>query len=663
MTREPENGSADTEHPPELRAPGTPDDESIPLGSLTVTIVPGADSPGSAGETSPVPTIDDVHLLSPPFMARSASGGLAPEPVVPNARWNQRHSISHSQHLAPTPLFPTDMYLYHPAPTNDPLPIAPPPSYLAAPQPQTAPNAPPSPVPATPSAASKLTTRRSTFDSVFRRSSAPPQQANSSSITLSTNSSSTTLPTVVSPICLPAGLMAQTIPIPGAPLPLAQSLQSDYQIMCGAFPEWPVPASSYVLGASAMGIVYGKDMRARQLILNWAEGQQNIRLNCPLSPNIALLTSLSLLQMNNHRLYGSLPTHIGNLLHLKELSLAGNLLSGPIPDSICELRNLEVVDLHDNQLSAPLPRLFCSGLRNLSILRLNNNCITGGIPEDIGNLKNLQQLYLGHNRMDGHLPSSLGNLSKLELLQLQHNRFMGEIPAELGQLKSLKFMFLNSNRLIGELSGALFTGLKSLEYLLMNRNQFNGEVPATLLAIRNIQILRLDNNYLIAPTKDKIPFGLKVGIQLGFKKIVLKPQFPGTPPYQIVPEYSEFPPDVLHPSDHIVAQRNRPGSAARLTTLYDLPDNPNRWNPSEVAFWCKSNGAHVDLCNSILDLSMTGAQFFRLGENDLESALGVWDEGFRCVLFGRMQSVLAVANGLVPPIYEEQEEVEGEESH
>ncbi|KAJ3017632.1 UNVERIFIED_CONTAM: hypothetical protein HDU68_011562 [Siphonaria sp. JEL0065] len=472
---------------------------------------------------------------------------------------------------------------------------------------------------------------------------------------------------------VPSSSSSEPSPPPVPALP--GNPEGDYKVLLAAFPGWEVPASSYVLGASAMGVVYGKDLKVRQVILNWQEGYQNIRLACLLSPKISSFTSLTVLQLNNHRIYGSLPVAIGNLRSLKDLSLAGNLISGPLPDSICDLANLEVLDLHDNQISAPLPIGFCRKLKNLNILRLNNNMITGGIPDDIGNLQNLQQLYLGHNRMDGPLPVSLGNLTKLELLQLQHNRFVGEIPSQLSQLKNLKFLFLNSNKLVGQLTGPMFSGLKSLEYLLLNRNQFNGDIPSALLSIKNIQILRLDNNYFVPPSKDKIPFGLKVGIQLGFKKcavmflthvsykiltkptrnrIVLKPQFPGTPPYQIVPEYTEFPPDVLHPSDHIALQRStRPGASARLITLYDLPDNPNRWSPTEVAFWAKISGGDEDLCRSILELTMTGAQFFRLGEDDLESALGVWDAGVRVVLFGRMQAVLAVANGLVPPSYDE----------
>ncbi|KAJ3378539.1 hypothetical protein HDU84_007491, partial [Entophlyctis sp. JEL0112] len=167
---------------------------------------------------------------------------------------------------------------------------------------------------------------------------------------------------------------------------------------------------------------------------------------------------------------------------------------------------------------------------------------------------------------------------------------------------------------------------------------------------------RLDNNYLDPVSKERIPFTLKMGIQLGFKKIVLRPQHSGVAPYKVVPEYSEFPPDVLHPSDHAAAQRYRAATttttASTLETLYDLPDNPHRWTPAEVSFWARVHGASRSVCESIRELGMTGGHFFRLVEADLQSALGVDDPRERAVLYSGMQRVLAVANGVMPPEYD-----------
>ncbi|KAJ3402055.1 hypothetical protein HDU80_005406 [Chytriomyces hyalinus] len=421
----------------------------------------------------------------------------------------------------------------------------------------------------------------------------------------------------------------------------------DRQILREAFPESQIPIASYLTqGNHALG--YGRDGRMKQIIMNWNDGF-DFRIEAPLSPGIGHLVCLTMLQLNNHRLGGSLPASFGMLVNLKELCLAGNCLNGPLPDSMCNLSNLEVLDLHDNQFSAPLPLEICR-LTNLRILRLNNNQITGTIPLEIGRISGLQQLYLGHNRMEGPIPKSICLLSKLELLQLQHNKLTGEIPADLGHLKSLKFLFLNSNRLIGELNGSMFTNFRTLEYLLLNRNQFSGDIPQALLNLRQTQILRLDNNYFNPASKDQMSFSVKLGVQLGFKKIVLRPQNPGQPPYLTVPEYTEFPPDVLHPSDHVAAQRSR--GTHRLTSLFDLPDNPNRWTPAEVAFWVKYYGANDDVCRSIIELQMTGGQFFRLGEGDLESALGMWDPNVRMIVGCAMQRVLAQSNGLLPPDYE-----------
>ncbi|KAJ3372160.1 hypothetical protein HDU84_001213 [Entophlyctis sp. JEL0112] len=191
--------------------------------------------------------------------------------------------------------------------------------------------------------------------------------------------------------------------------------ENDFLLLREIFSEWSVPDHTTILGGGGMGIVYSKDTRVRQIILNHSEDQP-IQLTCELSPAIANLTSLALLQLSNHQLHGSLPHEIGCLVNLRELALPGNMLSGPIPDSITALTLLEVLDLHDNQFSAPLPIGFFSALRRLSVLRLNGNMLTGGIPEEIGLVKGLTQLYLGHNRMDGPLPKAFGSLTKLELM-------------------------------------------------------------------------------------------------------------------------------------------------------------------------------------------------------------------------------------------------------
>ena len=47
---------------------------------------------------------------------------------------------------------------------------------------------------------------------------------------------------------------------------------------------------------------------------------------------------------------------------------------------------------------------------------LQNNAISGPIPDSIGKLEKLETLDLSHNKFDGGIPSSLGGLKKLNYL-------------------------------------------------------------------------------------------------------------------------------------------------------------------------------------------------------------------------------------------------------
>ena len=61
-------------------------------------------------------------------------------------------------------------------------------------------------------------------------------------------------------------------------------------------------------------------------------------------------------------------------------------------------------------------------LENLNLLGINNcrllqnNELTGPIPDDIGGLTELQTLDLSHNQIVGGIPSSLGFLTHLNYL-------------------------------------------------------------------------------------------------------------------------------------------------------------------------------------------------------------------------------------------------------
>ncbi|MFS8004013.1 putative protein kinase RLK-Pelle-LRR-XII-1 family [Helianthus anomalus] len=71
------------------------------------------------------------------------------------------------------------------------------------------------------------------------------------------------------------------------------------------------------------------------------------------------------------------------------------------------------------------------------------------IPPSIGHLKELQVLDLSQNQISGIIPREIGNLLKLQTLQLFENSLSGSIPTEIVHCKNLTILNLYSNKLTG----------------------------------------------------------------------------------------------------------------------------------------------------------------------------------------------------------------------
>ena len=73
-------------------------------------------------------------------------------------------------------------------------------------------------------------------------------------------------------------------------------------------------------------------------------------------------------------------------------------------------------------LRGTLYDLNFSAFRNLFVLDLANNSLSGTIPQEIGKLRNLSFLVLSINQLSGPIPSSIGNLTSLSILYLWGNK-------------------------------------------------------------------------------------------------------------------------------------------------------------------------------------------------------------------------------------------------
>eukprot|EP00588_Corethron_pennatum_P012793 CAMPEP_0194270896 /NCGR_PEP_ID=MMETSP0169-20130528/4800_1 /TAXON_ID=218684 /ORGANISM="Corethron pennatum, Strain L29A3" /LENGTH=386 /DNA_ID=CAMNT_0039013105 /DNA_START=187 /DNA_END=1347 /DNA_ORIENTATION=+ len=131
-----------------------------------------------------------------------------------------------------------------------------------------------------------------------------------------------------------------------------------------------------------------------------------------------------------------------------KLDMDENSLTGPLPEELSRLTSLEVIALDSNSLSGSIPPIF-SELTSLEIIDFDNNYLTGTLPDLIYDLSRLRVLDLNHNSLTGTVSDALANLTDLSFIQLHKNDFSGTVPGRIGELEELETMSLHENGFVG----------------------------------------------------------------------------------------------------------------------------------------------------------------------------------------------------------------------
>lgn len=237
-------------------------------------------------------------------------------------------------------------------------------------------------------------------------------------------------------------------------------------------------------------------------------------------------SSLSSLHLNNNDFNGErIPEEIYALTEVKRLYMSNCNLAGKFPEQIfLYLKGLEELDLSQNRLKGTIPE-FSMNMNDLVSINLENNVLTGDIPESINFLLNLEELYLGEQRkvtrngektgLSGNLPNFEG-LHALKVLDVSSNSLKGIIPSDFLNGITYKDRMVTLDLSDNFLTGSLPKELSQFELLniKLENNKFSGIHPDLCLREKwmkgNVKLYGCDA--ILCPTGSSNDYGRQVSV-------------------------------------------------------------------------------------------------------------------------------------------------------
>ena len=159
------------------------------------------------------------------------------------------------------------------------------------------------------------------------------------------------------------------------------------------------------------------------------------------------------------------------LLHLQD-----NALSGNVPEALSQVTRLSSLDLSMNSLQGELP-VGLGRLSDLKILRVGNNQLTGSTIRPIAsNIVGLKELNVSNN---------VGMNGQILMFAVDNDLTRFGLP------RDLEVLDIRNCSFSGQLSKAFFQQCDRLVSFQADDNDFMGVIP---VAIRNGTTTRMDTN-------------------------------------------------------------------------------------------------------------------------------------------------------------------------
>uniref|UniRef100_A0A0E0MGD6 Leucine-rich repeat-containing N-terminal plant-type domain-containing protein n=1 Tax=Oryza punctata TaxID=4537 RepID=A0A0E0MGD6_ORYPU len=287
-------------------------------------------------------------------------------------------------------------------------------------------------------------------------------------------------------------------------------------------PEWlpPFRVEKAYFASTSMGPSFPSWLQSQVDILELAMSDAGINDTFP-DWFSTTFSKATVLEMSYNQIAGGLPTNMENMSleklyldcnqiadriprmprNLMLLDISYNLISGHVPQSICELQKLNGLDLSNNLLEGEFPQ--CSLMSRVSFFRAR-------MMKDHDTTKHEERLsgcdYKSFVNMKGQeLQYDQENVTVVTI-DLSSNFFTGVIPEDIVSLDGIINLNLSWNNLNGKIP-YMIGAMNSLESLDLSKNKLYGEIPQSLSDLTYLSYLNLSYNNLTG----RVPSGTQLG--------------------------------------------------------------------------------------------------------------------------------------------------------
>ena len=235
------------------------------------------------------------------------------------------------------------------------------------------------------------------------------------------------------------------------------------------------------------------------------------------------LEGVTMIELTNKNLQGTLSPFLHHLKWLHKLHLFENKIQGTIPDSYGAFHSMQSIDLENNLISGTIPWSLSRLRETLRELWLGGNRLGGILPPDLRELHSLEYFGVAGNQLTGPIPPyedmvSLlsfmandnvltGNFhpywpGNIELLNVANNDLTGTISEKFSQLETLLEINAENNRLSGRLSVQSLYQLHRLVTLKLGNNDLSGEINYEKKwwdGTPELELIEMQNNNFVGP--------------------------------------------------------------------------------------------------------------------------------------------------------------------